>query len=1001
MERYLEVLYQRQKNIIEEKKREESRIYCGRENEIAMIEKKLLLPPSQVKPVLNIYGPASIGKSRLLKQFKEREEAKFKPKYVAYVDFFVNYRLRNKCVSFIFKIINDWDTSQSLFTRFRASSIRLKNIIHEKGEKFKDICQHELTRESGTIDNNNIIDVKSFVELTKHHLESEEINFILNYTKKQEELFFNEIELLYQHGSMRRYESIIIIDDLDVCDFSIISLVKKMIQRLGKKVFFMIATCKPLSAMWGEYDPQILSLIECIPLEKLKNEDITNYLLKKEIYDEGLVDTVIDVSSGFPFLMEATVNAIELIRKYNLTISSKELADYFTPPDDLELSNEKAIAEFLLEKINDILTFYDRKLKDVIYGMGVPRYFNEEAVFIIAERDDEKIANFFVDIAGMVFTYHGYKVDVDWKFHDLIREVCLKHISLDPEKKLEIHGRLYQYFKKFDPYEAAYHLYQLKPLEGLEKIIEIFNNSVQSLRIQKAGDILNDFFSYFTEISEDTEIEEKGLIYSSLANMFMNIPSGNYKDNIDKTIVAYNTALKIYDEKKNEVSYGSILKKLGEAYTHLYDASSDKTAGEKYLSDSIDYYQKALKIFSREVFPEEYADLNYRIGLVLGKFINSPNGYFNNALDYLEKSLKVYSEKNLKINIATIKNETGNIYLKIAEKENKDVNLSKALKLYHDALDIYKEKNIIPKIAEMWKKIGITHYKFEQNKAQNLNLAIESLNKALTIFSKEKYPFHFMEIKKYLGMSYYYLRTGDSSINTEKALSIFKEAYELVDRKKNPEDYAELNIYLGNTYGRLRLGDRIQNLEKALSFYSQAMEIYNKVQYPFKYAEVLNNQGMVYLELPTGNHKDNIKKAIDLFTEVLQIRNETNSPDDYAETLMNIGSAYQELMTEGEENAKDALSAYMTALSIYKRDKYPIDFAMITNNMGNIYEKIAISAYRNNDSIQLKNYICRSMNCYADALGVIDKKNHPQFFEIISKNLDKIKKIVEKLKISC
>ncbi|MBI5418076.1 ATP-binding protein [Candidatus Poribacteria bacterium] len=1001
MEKYIEILYKRQKKIIEEKKREESRIYCGREKEIEIVEKKLLLPKSKSKPVLNIYGPHSIGKSRLLKQFHDSQESKFRAKYVSYIDFFLNYRLRNKRVSFLFKIINDWDPAHSLFTRFRSNSIHLKNIISDHGEAFKKICAKEdLIRKSESITSNRIISLNLLEELIHHNLEAEEVDFILHYSDKQEEVFFSEVENIYHHERMSRYGNIIILDDLDMCDTSIISLVKKMVKRLGDKVFFLVATREPFKWDRNGTDDSS-SYIENLPLEKLKPDDITNYIIKKEIYDKDIQDIVIDVSSGFPFLMEAIVDSIELIKKYNLTMSHHELINFFMPSDDFELTDEKEITEFILEKINEIFTYHDRRLKDVIYRLGIPRYFNEEVLFLISEYDDEKIANFFVDLAGLVFTYPGYKESGDWKYHDLVRKICLEFCEKDTERELEIHGKLYQYFKNIDPLESIYHLYKLKPLESMGKAIEIFNDSVQILKVQKASDVLHDFFSYFKEIPEDTEKEEKGLIYTSLANMFINLPGSDRLDNIEKTIIAYNTALQIYDKEKNSVSYGINLKRLGEAYSEMYETRSESAKNEKDLLNAIDYYQNALKIFKCDLFPKDYADINRKIGLILTKFREWKVENFKEAISHLHKAMEIYNDKNQKLNYANTKYDLGNVYFKFANKEDSISNLQKSLKLYEEALIIYKEENQSFKYGEVWEKIGIVHYKIDTDKSKHLSLAINAFNEALKVFSKDKFPIHFVEIKKYQGLAFYYLRTGDTEANIEKALSCFQDAIEIVDFKKHPEDYAKLNIYLGNVYARLRLGDRIQNLERSLSLYSRALEIFNRNKSPHEYAEILNNKGMIYLELSTGSHKENIKKAIELFRKALDIRTKDLNLEDYASTKMNLGSAYQELISDGENNLKEAVLAYNEALSVYNPEKYPLDFAMITNNLGNIYEILASKFFKANDFPQFRKYICSSLNNYSAALKAIDKNTHPQFFEIITKNEDKLKKIVVKLGISC
>ncbi|MBI5207601.1 MAG: ATP-binding protein, partial [Candidatus Firestonebacteria bacterium] len=862
MERkHIEILYKRQKNIIEEKKREDARIYFGREKEISLIEQKFLLPRSKTKPVLNIHGPDSIGKSRLLKQFREHQESNFIPKYVAYIDFFMNYRLRNKRVSFLSKIINEWDPSHSLFNHFRSNNIKLKNIVHSRSENFKSLCQkEEVLRKSEALTSNRIINVKLLDELIRHNLETEEVEFILNYTAKQEEAFFREVENIYHHERGRRYENIIILDDLDSCSSSVVSLVKKIVKRLGNKVFFLIATREPI--LWNKETDEcgdLSSYIEYMPLEKLKTDNIVNYLTKKEIHDESLQDVIIDVSCGFPFIMETMVNAIDLMKKNNLTISNKELVDFFTPPDlkhdktisekdlltpDENVPNEFHMATFLMEKINDIFTFQDRRLKDVIYRISVPRYFNEEVVFIISENDDEKIADFFVNLVSMSFIYPGYIEDGDWKYHNLIRNVCLKLCEKDFEKDIEIHGKLYHYFQKEYPLEAIYHLYQLKPLESMGKIIDIFNDSLQSLRMQRASDILNDFFSYFTEISQSTEAEEKGLIYTSMANMFMNLPGYGRRDNIENTIVAYNTALEIYDEKKNAASYGSILKRLGDAHVELYIVATNKTASEKYLKDALEFYFKALNVFTKEVFPKEYADIRQRQGLVLIKFKDSDKEKIIEAIDYFGEALKIYEEKNLRLDFVKAKSELGDAYLKLADKEDRTANLKKALGFYKEALLIYKEEAMLVKLAEMWKNVGITYYNIEENKSQNLISAIDALIEALNVFSRDKFPREFIEIKKYIGMAYYFQKTGDISHNIEKSLACFKEALDVLDKENNMEEYAQLNIHLANAYTRLRLGDRVQNLEQSLALYSEALKILqNKSE--LKTSEIYNNQGMV------------------------------------------------------------------------------------------------------------------------------------------------------------
>lgn len=250
----------------------------------------------------------------------------------------------------------------------------------------------------------------------------------------------------------------------------------------------------------------------------------------------------------------------------------------------------------------------------------------------------------------------------------------------------------------------------------------------------------------------------------------------------------------------------------------------------------------------------EYEKLRNQVDLSLKKAIYLQNvGSFLEARDEYEGILNNISSNRFPDEYVLTQNNLGYIYQNLAQVQDEEANLKKAINAYHKSLGISTgDYNIIDR-AQTYNDIGDAYRDLAglTNKLENLEKAINAYQETLKMRSVDTYPIEYATIQNNLGVAYRMMaEVKDPEPNLKKAFDYHYQALRIYNDEKYPAGYATAQNDLGNAFRSLaEIKDKEYNLENAIDAYNEALVIFTEEKYPIKYQMIMLNMEMAQNQL--------------------------------------------------------------------------------------------------------------------------------------------------------
>jgi len=353
---------------------------------------------------------------------------------------------------------------------------------------------------------------------------------------------------------------------------------------------------------------------------------------------------------------------------------------------------------------------------------------------------------------------------------------------------------------------------------------------------------------------------------------------------------------------------------------------------------NLDIFEQALVAFS------EVPDALFRLGnraYEIGTVELEKAEYMKTAITAYREALKVYTLERFPMDYAMTQNNLGNAYGRLAEVEAKAENCKKAIEAHKEALKVYTLERFPMDYAMTQNNLGTTYVTLAEveAKAENCKEAITACEEALKVYTLERFPIQYGTTQNNLGNAYRTLaEVGAKAENCKKAIEVYKEALRVYTLERFPIQYATTQNNFGTAYGKLaEVEEKAENCKSAITTYEQALKVYTLERFPMDYAMIQNNIGAAYGTLAEVEAQaENCKKAIEAHKEALKVRSLERFPMDYAMTQNNLGTAYGTLaeVEAKAENCKRAITACEEALKVFTKEEFPGLHESVAHNLG-------------------------------------------------------------------
>jgi len=506
-------------------------------------------------------------------------------------------------------------------------------------------------------------------------------------------------------------------------------------------------------------------------------------------------------------------------------------------------------------------------------------------------------------------------------------------------------------------------------------VYRILQQNIEKLNLRFAEKLQAWATSTFTEVTLEQANSIAGVI-GELGNLIQQFPLGRRAWNLEIAIACYKSALKVRTRENYPEKWAMTQNNLGVAY-------SDRREGVRAanMESAISCYRSALEVYTRENYPEDWAATQNNLGAAYRdrrEEVRAAN--IELAISCYRSALEVYTRENYPKKWAGTQNNLGAAYSHRIEG-GRAANIESAISCYRSALEVYTRENYPEKWARIQNNLGTAYnHRIEGVRAANIESAIACYRSALEVYTRKNYPEDWAAIQNNLGAAYRNRIEGVRATNIELAISCYRSALEVYTRENYPEKWAGIQNNLGAAYSDRIEEDRAANIESAIACYRSALEVYTRENYPEDWGMTQNNLGAAYRDRREEVRAANIELAISCYRSPLEVRTRENYPEDWAGTQNNLGTAYRDRI-EGVRatNIESAISCYRSAFKVYTRENYPEKWARTQNNLGTAYSDRI-------EGVRAAN-IESAIACYRSALEVYTPTAFPLECLTASRNL--------------
>lgn len=254
-----------------------------------------------------------------------------------------------------------------------------------------------------------------------------------------------------------------------------------------------------------------------------------------------------------------------------------------------------------------------------------------------------------------------------------------------------------------------------------------------------------------------------------------NSDSANRLIDLEKSIICYQNALMKTDPEQQPDLYIKIQKNLGNAYSNLarWQDSNEN------LEQSIIAYKEALSYLNltgntvNSVQIEDYATIQNNLGTLYWKLAQQtqPISHLQAAISAYTEAMKCYTPQQDPLNYALLQTNLGTAYWTLSQYQPSAKLLLQAIQAYHQALTYRTPKSAPIACAATYNNLGIAywhlanHYQKSEIRAKFLKRAIVAYQKALSIaccLSPTELTFDPLATHNNLGLTHYQLATDSN-----------------------------------------------------------------------------------------------------------------------------------------------------------------------------------------------------------------------------------------------
>ncbi len=295
---------------------------------------------------------------------------------------------------------------------------------------------------------------------------------------------------------------------------------------------------------------------------------------------------------------------------------------------------------------------------------------------------------------------------------------------------------------------------------------------------------------------------------------------------LQKAVEAYGEALKEWTRDRVPLDWALAQNNLGLALERL----GERERGTEMLQKAVEAYGEALKEWTRDRVPLQWAAAQNNLGLALARLGERESGteMLQKAVETYGEALKELPRDRVPLQWAVTQINLGLAFARLGERESGTETLQKAVEAYGEALKELPRDRVPLPWAAAQNNLGLALVELGERGSgtETLQKAVQAYSEALKEYPRDRVPLDWAIVQSNLGLALAGLGERERSTETlRKAVEAGGEALKELKRDRVPLDWAMAQNYLG--FALEKLGEResgTETLQKAVEAHGQALK---------------------------------------------------------------------------------------------------------------------------------------------------------------------------------
>jgi tetratricopeptide (TPR) repeat protein len=345
---------------------------------------------------------------------------------------------------------------------------------------------------------------------------------------------------------------------------------------------------------------------------------------------------------------------------------------------------------------------------------------------------------------------------------------------------------------------------------------------------------------------------------------------GRYKGVNFSLDIAIEVARRTIEIARDADQRGVALNNLGNALQTL----GERESGTARLDAAVAAYREALKEYTRERVPLQWATTQNNLGAaltILGQR-ESGSARLDEAVAAYREVLKEYTRERVPLQWAMTQNNLGNALWTLGQRESGTAQLDAAVAAYREALKEYTRERVPLEWATTQNNLGaaLQILGARESGTARLDAAVAAYREALKEYTRERVPLQWAMTQNNLGAALQILGARESgTARPDEAVAAYREALKEYTRERVPLDWAMTQNNLGNALRAL--GEResgTARLDEAVAAYREALQERTRERVPLDWAISAGNQGVAFMRL--ADRRDDAGMAATAVSQIEQ-----------------------------------------------------------------------------------------------------------------------------------